>query len=134
MSDDSTVTVEVTTEDDAPSETTNTVINVNESDNSDVTLDHERRITALEAALDDINSRLSMATETARTAEVLAETAVETIQTVAEESEEAIATVAEEAEAATPEVIEEVEDVAPNRDHPWFRGRKPLRSIFGSQS
>jgi len=80
---------------------------------------HDERLATLEA-------RTATAEVTAEVAAGTADAALAEVDRVATETEEAVATVAEEAEAATAEVVEEVEDIAPDREHGWFKKRRLL--------
>lgn len=92
-------------------------------------------LTGAVATLTERVGQLESATQeaqiTAEVAEMTAEAAAGEAERLATETEEAVAAVAEEAGAATAEVAAEVDDIAPNREHGWFKSRSVLREKDG---
>ena len=84
-------------------------------------------VAVLGERLASVEARTTEAQITAEVAENIAGDAMAEADRLAVETEEALAAVAEEADAATAEVQAEVDDVAPAREHPWFRSRSVLR-------
>lgn len=130
--------VEVEASEETPAEVEQTVVVVPESDGGNDAVWQAltaltERVGALEAAVVRTAEVAVDAAITAEVAEAEAEQALAEVAEVAAETEEALATVAEEAEVVTPEVVAEVEDVAPDREHPWFAGRRVLKRSDASE-